>query len=187
MSTVHLIHGFIACGKTTFAKKLEVVTGGLHLSLDDWTIGLTGDAVHLERPFLDRLWRLLAELWPQILASGTQDVILDFGFWSRAHRDDARTRAFAIGAEAILYDVTCPDDVGRERSRQRNDEASRGYVIDADAYDSLRASFEPLGLDEPAVRVGSIDDGSSTSGGDEFGPSEIGGEAHPYETNGSVD
>lgn len=35
MSTVHLIHGFIACGKTTFGRKLEVETGGLRLS--PWT------------------------------------------------------------------------------------------------------------------------------------------------------
>lgn len=49
MSTVHLIYGFIACGKTTFATKLEVETGGLRLSLDDWTIGLTGMNFGLSR------------------------------------------------------------------------------------------------------------------------------------------
>ncbi len=151
--TVHLIHGFVARGKTTFAKKLEADTGGVRLSLDDWTIGLTGDAVHLDRAVLDLVWNLLADLWPRIAASGTRDVILDFGFCSRARRDDARARAAAVGAEVIVYDVTCPDDLARERSRGRNERLPGGYVIDDDEYESLRIEFDPLGQDEPAVRV----------------------------------
>ncbi len=153
MPTIHLIHGFVACGKTTFAKKLEAETGGVRLSLDDWTIGLTGDAVHLDRAVLDRVWNLLADLWPRIAASGTRDVILDFGFWSRARRDDARARAAAVGAEVILYDVACSDDLARERSRRRNERLPGGYIIDDEAYESLRTEFDPLGLDEQAVRV----------------------------------
>ncbi len=153
MATIHLVHGFVACGKTTFSKELEVKTGGLRLSLDDWTICLTGEAVHLDRRLLDCVWNLLSDLWPKIATSGTRDVILDFGFWSRQRRDDARARAAAIGAKVILYNVICPDDIARKRLRQRNRRGGSGYLIDAEAYNSLQTEFEPLAPDEPAIKV----------------------------------
>ena len=153
MATAHLVHGYLGSGKTTFARELERRTGGLLISIDEWTIALSDDPVHLDRELFDRLWLLLANLWPRIALSGTNDVILDFGFWSRALRDDARRRAAEIGAEVRLYLVQCPDDVARVRCLARAERESQGYYIDLAAYDALIPLFEPLGSDESAIIV----------------------------------
>lgn len=118
MATAHLIHGYLCCGKTTFAKELETRTGGIRFSLDEWMTTLTGDSVHLDDGHYERLYGLMMELWPKIVAGGL-DVILDFGFWTRRRRDGARAAAAAVGASARLYLIQSPDDVARARCRER--------------------------------------------------------------------
>lgn len=90
MPTIHLIHGYLGSGKTTFARRLEAETGGLRISIDDWTSTLSNDPVHRDRELFERVWRLMAHLWPSIAQSGTQDVILDFG---SGRASNATTRA----------------------------------------------------------------------------------------------
>src|ERR1017187_10193111 len=111
MKTVHLIHGYLGSGKTTFAKDLERRTGGLRITLDDWTIGLSEDHVSVDYALLDRVTTLLNDLWPHTVVAGVHDVILDYGFWSRDGREKARAKAAEIGAEVMLYEVMCPDSV----------------------------------------------------------------------------
>jgi predicted kinase len=154
VSTVHLIYGYLGSGKTTFAKKLEQETGGIRLSIDEWTIGLTGNSVHLDSVLFDRVWALLGELWPRVALSGTHDIILDFGFWARASRDDARARAARIGADVVLYRVQCPEEIARARCSVRNDQSDIArYEVDATMFNALRAKFEELGPDEPFTTV----------------------------------
>jgi predicted kinase len=143
--TVHAIHGYLAAGKTTFAHELEAQTGGVVISLDEWTIRLSGDDVRLDPDLFDRVCSLLNELWPRIACAGV-DVILDFGFWSRASRDDLRTRAAQVGVPVRLYSLECRDSTALARLRSR----PRGmtYVLDADGYTALRDKFEPLCPDE---------------------------------------
>ena len=79
------------------------------------------------------------------------DVILDFGFWGRAGRDEVREMAAALGAEFRLYWVRCSDETARARCSRRDDIES--YSIDDSAFDLLRAKFEPLGGDEASIVV----------------------------------
>lgn len=46
---------------------------------------------------MKRLLVTLNDIWPQVAKAGI-DVVLDFGFWRRALRDDIRQRAHSIGA-----------------------------------------------------------------------------------------
>ena len=39
-ATVHLIHGYFATGKTTFAKQLAKETGAILFSFDEWYMKL---------------------------------------------------------------------------------------------------------------------------------------------------
>lgn len=153
MATIHLVHGYLGSGKTTFARDLQRETGGLRLSIDEWTVTLSDDPVHLDRELFQKVWLLMAGLWPRIAQSGTEDIILDFGFWTREQRDDARRRAADIGAEVRLYHVQCPDDIARLRCFDRAERESQGYYIDLAAFDALLAEFEPLDDDEPAIDV----------------------------------
>jgi predicted kinase len=89
--------------------------------------------------------------WPQTLASG-RDVVLDFGFWTRAWRDAARARASAVNARVVIYWVRCAEETARRRCVERNQnpaEALTSLYIAENTFDTLKARFEPLGLDEP--------------------------------------
>ena len=153
--TVHLIHGYLCAGKTTFAKDLERRSGGIRLSLDEWVITLTGEAVHLDDRFYDRLYRLLADLWPRLATAGI-DVILDFGFWSRERRDEVRAVAAEIGAPVRLYWIRCSAEVARARCLERKRACGADYEIDDSTFEALRVKYEPLGPDEDyeAVETG---------------------------------
>jgi predicted kinase len=70
------------------------------------------------------------------------------GFWSRERRDQARASAADVGGQAKLHWVTCDEEVARQRVAQRNNEPGTSFQILGNAYDELRAKFEPLDADE---------------------------------------
>jgi predicted kinase len=82
-----------------------------------------------------------------LLQSGA-NVVLDFGFWRRADRDEARERATTAGADAQLVHVRCAESVARERCRRRSRNPGVSFPIDGGAFESLRSRFEPLESDK---------------------------------------
>ncbi len=152
---VHLVHGYLGAGKTTYARTLAAATGGIRLSADEWYLRLhVGDegTHHLDDELWSRTMDVLTDLWPE-LAARDVDVILDFGFWSRSMRDEARRLAEGAGASVVLYDVRCAEAVARQRCRARNEDTVGSFIIDDAAFDALKAKFEPLGVDEEAEIV----------------------------------
>jgi predicted kinase len=150
VATAHLIHGYLGAGKTSFAAQLEQVVGGIHFSADERYLRLyAGDerTGHLEPTLWGRLSAVLNELWPRLLGQGI-DVILDFGFWTRRSRDEARALARAVGAEAKLYAVVCAHDVAKARCLGRNAENGWSFLIDEAAFEALRVKFQPVEPDE---------------------------------------
>ncbi|HKT83767.1 MAG TPA: AAA family ATPase [Solirubrobacterales bacterium] len=102
---------------------------------------------HLEPAWWDRLSPLLNDLWPRLLEHGV-DVILDFGFWTRRSRGQARALALAVGAETRLYAVVCADEVAKARCLSRNAHPGWSFSIGETAFEALRAKLEPVGPDE---------------------------------------
>lgn len=150
MATAHLIHGYLGAGKTTLAVQLEQVGAGIRFSADEWYLRLyaaSEPTAHLEQASWYRLSALLNELWPSLLVLGV-DVILDFGFWSRRSRDEARALARAAGADVKLYAVVCADDVAQARCVSRDAQRQRSFLIDHAAFEALRSKFEPVEPDE---------------------------------------
>jgi predicted kinase len=43
LATVHLIHGCLGAGKTTFAKKLAEEVNGVRFNPDEWMVRLYGE------------------------------------------------------------------------------------------------------------------------------------------------
>lgn len=152
MAVLHLIHGYLGVGKSTFARRLAAEKRAVCLSPDEVLVERYGP-----EPFDDAgvRWReIKVEMWRQAeaaLARG-QDVVMDFGFWRREDRDAARAAAKRLGVEAILYDVRADMAVARERVLRRSAEPGQ-LMLDGDAFDNLRSKLEPLSEDEEAIVV----------------------------------
>lgn len=151
VAIAHLVHGYLGAGKTTLARRIEAETGAVRFSADEWYMRLYVSGLttpHLDADAWNRLLSVLDELWPALLRRDV-DVVLDFGFWSRAERDDARRMAEAAGATVRLYQVVCDDNVAQARCLARNDHPDGSFRIDPAAFEELKSKFEPLGEDEP--------------------------------------
>jgi hypothetical protein len=155
MATAHLLFGYLGSGKTTFARRLEVERGAVRFTPDEWVARLFGDDPP-EETFPEKaeaIVELLEPLWTRCLTLGV-DVVLDYGFWRRKERDEARAAAERVGASACLYRLECADDEARRRIGARNHADDRSLYIAPATYDALRRRFEPLGVDEAFLEVG---------------------------------
>ncbi|MDX1507436.1 MAG: AAA family ATPase [Woeseiaceae bacterium] len=153
--TAHLLHGYIGSGKTTFARKLEREHGAVRFSHDEWMVRLHGWNPPAEQ-FAERMAQVMNLIWDEAtreLEAGN-DVILDFGFWTRESRDAARRRVSSIGAVAKFYSFFCPKSIMKARTLERSKRPSTDSLwIDEPAFDKLLARFEPMDDDEEYVRV----------------------------------
>jgi len=125
MTILHLMVGLPCSGKTTMAKQLEIDTGALRLTPDEWHRYLYGqDATHPEH---DQRHKKIENLQWGIAAAALKrgvDVILDFGLWSKEEREDFRQRATTLGAESKTHFLDVPIVVLLERLEKRNEESS---------------------------------------------------------------
>ncbi|MBX3735185.1 MAG: ATP-binding protein [Candidatus Didemnitutus sp.] len=150
--TVHLLCGLPGCGKTTLARRMAAESGAIVLGHDERMVARHGtnppeaEFAALAGAVTEELWREASE----VVASG-RDVILDWGFWTRAERDAARERVAAIGAIGVLHVVACEDKVARARTLARTATGGPVLEINGAAWDAFRARFEPPGADEGAV------------------------------------
>lgn len=160
MATLHLMHGFIAAGKSTFARRLADETGALLLGTDRWMVRIFGHNPPAEafQSWKESIRAIQWDIARHVLDLGG-DVILDYGFWTRAGRDEMRARAAAIGVEARWYTAGADRAALLARALARNERlGAADLVIEQATFDSLWPLFEPLGADEPALSIASCED-----------------------------
>ncbi len=158
-STLHLISGLPAAGKSTYARQLRSQRGAVLLVLDHWLItaygkypvGIDGHDEHLRRVHAcrDLIWEVAAEF----LHRGF-DVILDDGFFLRDDRMHHIERASAIGVPTSIHYINVDDDELRARVEARNRQpGDKHFEITAKALDVYIAFFQPPSTDEGAELV----------------------------------
>jgi predicted kinase len=133
MATLHLMVGLPCSGKTTEARALEARFSALRLTTDEWHIRLFGDDFadaddpgheqHNRRHAV--LESLLWDVAARALVLGA-NVVLDFGCWARAERDDFRARAHRLGAAFRIHFTDAAEDVLLARLAARNAEHPDG-------------------------------------------------------------
>lgn len=155
MATLHLIHGFVGAGKTTFAKKLESEIAAIRFTHDEWMVKLYGhnppEAKYAQ--YYQKVSELIWDLTIKLLYLDC-DVILDFGFWTRASRDEARAEARKTNSIVKLYFISCSEKAVLHRVATRNRNLPQeSLYIDLQALASFRLRFESLKEDEPFILV----------------------------------
>ena len=157
--------GLPGSGKTTRAKALAAETGALRLTPDEWQTRLFADDMH--HPDHDRrhdtVEAIMWDVAAHILSQGG-DVILDFGFWSRAERAGFAEKARALGAACIVQYEDVPMAELEARVTRRNQEAAGGhFVIPITALRQWARLFEPPDADELAGKFSRPASSSSDS------------------------
>jgi predicted kinase len=141
-----LLCGLPASGKTTLAKRLAEELPAVRLCPDEWLLGLGAD-LHAPEPRA-RLERLFGRHALDLARLGLT-VVLEFGFWTRAERDELRLWARAHGTAVELRHLTAPVDELWRRLEIRNREGV--VVITREMIDEWSALIEVPTDDELAL------------------------------------
>ncbi|PWG12078.1 ATP-binding protein [Streptomyces sp. V2] len=144
-----LLCGLPGAGKTTLAKRLAREIPAVRLCPDEWLDDLgidlfdEGTRERLER----RFWGHAQEL----LRLG-QTVVLEFGFWGRAERDEKRTVARALGVGVELRYLAVPVEELARRLEVRGREGGPGTVpVGRELLDEYVKVFQAPDAEELAL------------------------------------
>ena len=143
MAKVVALCGKLCAGKSTLARRLRDELPAVVLNSDELTLALPFDhdaTYPVVRPYL---WNKAVE----IVRAGA-NVVLDFGFWSRADRDEAKAFFAAAGVVLEWRYVSVTDEEWRRNIAARNEKVRSGeensYFVDEGlAAKCLRLFEEP--------------------------------------------
>lgn len=156
MAKIHLIYGKLCSGKTTLARELAQQEKGILLSCDELMLtlfpedGLGAEYDAISSRAKEYLWKKVFEL-----NDIGVNVILDWGCWSRASRDEAVSRCRMRNVSVVRHLIDISDAEWRRRIEQRNQAIQQGktqdYPVDEGLYRKFLSRYEPPSADEVDV------------------------------------
>ena len=152
MSKVILICGKICCGKTTYAQKLRNKNNAVLLSVDEITLALFGQHCgdkHDE--YVERTEKYLLNKSLELIENNI-NVVLDWGFWTKAERESAKEFYKSRNIVCELHYIDISDETWKSRLRKRNNDVlaneTSAYYVDDNLAEKFASIFEVPSEDE---------------------------------------
>ncbi|CTQ55721.1 putative kinase [Roseibium album] len=143
-TTLHLLCGKVASGKSTLAKSLAAAKGTILLQEDFWLSNLFADELATLSDYVRCSERLRNAMEPHIvdlLRSGLS-VVLDFQANTVETRNWMRRIFEAAGCLHQLHVLDVSNDICKARLRARNASGSHEFQVSDDEFDRISSYFE---------------------------------------------
>ena len=156
MPKVILICGKICSGKTWYARSLQAKHPAVILSTDEVTYDLTGNEQgEGYDAFAARVNRYLRKKAAEIVLAGA-DVILDWGFWTKAERAEStaffRSRGIAVEWHCVaVSDVQWERNIVERNRRIMNGDGGPDFLVDEGLKQKVLSCFEMPAREEMDV------------------------------------
>lgn len=133
-----VVCGLPGAGKTTFARRIESEQGAVRMCPDEWLEAVSIDV--FDESARAAIESLQWDLTRRLVATGST-VVVEWGTWARAERDELRRWARQVGAAVELHVLDEPIDVLWARVQVRDRERHVGHRAltraDLDTYATL--------------------------------------------------
>ena len=146
MAKVFLICGKICCGKTTHAQILCDENNAVLLSVDEITLALFGQHCgdkHDE--YVERTKKYLLNKSLELIENNI-NVVLDWGFWTKAERKSAKEFYKSRNIVCELHYIDISDEVWKSRLHKRNNAVlaneTSAYYVDDNLAEKFASIFE---------------------------------------------
>lgn len=149
-TTLHLLCGKIASGKSTLATSLAARHSTMLLSEDNWISKLypeqiksVGDYVR----FAHQIRGIVGPIVTDVLKARIS-VVLDFPANTLANRQWLRGLVGASGAAIVIHHLLVDDDTCRARLHQRNARGEHDFAATDAEFDLITSYFQPPSEEE---------------------------------------
>jgi predicted kinase len=149
-STLYLVCGKAASGKSTLTARLGQAAGTVVIAEDDWLTALYGDEMSTISDYVRGSGKLRAVMGPHVvsLLKAGLSVVLDFPANTIATRSWMRGIAEEADAAHQLHYLDVPDAICKARLRARNASGAHPFSITDDQFDQLARHFVVPSEDE---------------------------------------
>ena len=149
-STLHLLCGKIAAGKSTMAAKLAEADRTVLIAEDDWLAALFSDQMSTAKDYIHYASKLRTIIGPHIasLLNANVSVVLDFQANTVESREWMRSILNQTRADHQLHVLLPPDEICLQRLRARNALGDHPFSVTEDQFHHISKYFKPPTSDE---------------------------------------
>ncbi len=126
MSEIILLCGKVCCGKSFYANKLQNERNIVILSVDELMLSLFPEHLGNRHCEVVRQSKEFLTLQAEKIAAAGCDVLLEYGLWGKAERDELRAKFESLGHKVRLVYIKASDKRILENAKKRNADKASG-------------------------------------------------------------